>query len=453
MRTRLLLPSVALLSLATACGSGGGGGSGGAGASGATGSATGAGTGGPGATGSGTGSGTASTGSGTGTGGAGSCLGSAVLSALGHPHVLAGVATTDAVAASAPFDVRYQYISGNVPDGNGPCGSCASGCTTHGQSCANAAGGCGWWGCWQYDQDPPGAYVRNFVATAKTEGAVPMFTYYMALQASGVAEGAPEVDVMNDPAFLARYLADFRFLLQQIGNDVAIVHVEPDFWGYAEQKSSDPHQLPAAVPTANPTDCASEEATIAGLGRCMIAMSHQYAPNAKIGLHGSAWATKIAVLTSSDPGLDVAGEATKLATFLHEAGPSADLVVVDLSDRDAEYYQSINQNVWWDATNATLPNFHQAFAWSKALSEGLGLPHLWWQVPVGNMSLPGGTDHWKDNRVDYFFAHWDEVAAAHGIGAAFGAGMSGMTTPETDGGNLVMKTQAYAAGGYQKLCP
>ncbi len=440
-----------LSSIVAACGNGGAtSGSGGTGASGSSG---------PGA-GPGAGSGTAgtagtagTTSTGAGSGGAGACLGSKILNELGHDHVLTGVTTTDAVASSAKFDVRYQYISGNVADGSGPCASCASNCTTKGTSCANAAGGCGWWGCWQYDQDPPGAYVRNFVATAKSEGSVPMFTYYMALQASGVAEGAPEVDVMNDASFLARYLADFRFLLQNIGNDAAIVHVEPDFWGYAEQKNDDPHQLPAAVPTANATDCASEEASIAGLGRCMIAMARKYAPNVKIGLHGSAWATKIAVLQNTDPSFDVAGEAAKLAAFLKEAGPSADLVVVDLSDRDAQYYESIGQNVWWDDTNATLPNFHQAFAWSKALSEAASLPHLWWQVPVGNMSLAGGTDHWRDNRVDYFFAHWGEVAAAHGLGAAFGAGMGGMTTPETDGGNLVSKTQAYASSGYTPLCP
>ena len=61
------------------------------------------------------------------------------------------------------------------------------------------------------------------------------------------------------------------------------------------------------------------------------------------------------------------------------------------------------------------------------------------------------TTQWTDNRVDYFFTHTDEVAAAHGVGMLFGAGATGMTTPSTDNGNLVSKTQSYAASGGQAL--
>jgi len=280
-----------------------------------------------------------------------------------------------------------------------------------------------------------------------------MITYYEVLQASGVNEGKPEVTIMNDPTFAGKYFADFRFFLKQIGNSKAIVHVEPDFWGYAQQSNNDPHQIPAAV-SANSTDCAGLEETFAGLGRCFVKMARTYAPNAKISLHGSAWATNMDVLQNASASFDVAGEAAKLASFMKEAAPDADLVVIDASDRDAEYYQSMGRNTWWDNTNATLPNFHQAFAWSKALSEGYGKPNLWWQVPVGNMSLPGGANHWKDNRLDYFFAHWDEVAASHGVGAAFGAGQGDQTNPETDGGNLVTKTKAYyGTSGKPVVCP
>ena len=46
-----------------------------------------------------------------------------------------------------------------------------------------------------------------------------------------------------------------------------------------------------------------------------------------------------------------------------------------------------------------------------------------------------------------------ELAAAHAVGAAFGAGASACTTPETDGGNFVAKAKAYYASGGQSLCP
>ena len=77
---------------------------------------------------------------------------------------------------------------------------------------------------------------------------------------------------------------------------------------------------------------------------------------------------------------------------------------------------------------------------------------LWWQLPVGNMNLPNQTNAWKDNRVDYFFGHTDELAASHAIGMAFGAGDGNQTTPESDGGNLLSKLNAYAASGGQAYC-
>jgi len=160
------------------------------------------------------------------------------------------------------------------------------------------------------------------------------------------------------------------------------------------------------------------------------------------------------VFGNSDAKLDVVGEAKKMATFLTALGAQdGDFIVSDPSDRDAGYYQSTGRNTWWDATNATLPNFHQAFTWTKALAEAISLPIFLWQIPVGNMSQTNTTDHWQDNRLDYFFAHMDEVVAAHVVGLFFGAGATGMTTPETDGGNFVAKTTAYRAAGGAKICP
>lgn len=50
-------------------------------------------------------------------------------------------------------------------------------------------------------------------------------------------------------------------------------------------------------------------------------------------------------------------------------------------------------------------------------------------------------------------AHFSELAAAHVIGVAFGAGAGDQTDPDTDGGNLTTKMKAYVASGGQALCP
>ena len=410
--------------------------------------------------GSGTGGGIG-TGSGTGASpadGGGACIGSSLLAALGKPHLLVGGSMQAATASLAPFDVQYIYISGGFDDGTGPCASCASGCSAAGKTCANSGGGCAWWGCYQDDQVPPGAFVRGFDAAqaALQPPAIPMYTYYQILQASGVAEGAPEVTLAaTRPALMARYFADWRFLLQQIGAAQALLHIEPDFWGYAQQQAADPTTAMASVASANPTDCASQPDTIAGLGKCMIAMARKYAPRALVALHASAWSTGMDVSVNTSPTFDVAAEARKTAAFLAACGEGdADFVVVETSDRDAGYDQIVEKRmVWWDPANAALPDFHQDLAWVKALTEALSKPALYWQTPLGNMSLNNTANHYTDNRVDYFLAHMSELADAHAIGAVFGAGAGDQTAPESDGNNFVSKARAYAKAGGQGLCP
>ena len=424
-------------------GGGGSGGSGGAGAATSGGAGGSAGAGGSGGSG---GSGAATS----------ACMAGDFINALGRDRLLVGASMDDSEASQAPFGGRYQYLAGGLFDGTAPCASCASGCTSGGVDCANSGPGCNWWGCWQWDQDPPGRFVVGFADTAQGQSPaqIPMITYYLLLHASGLPEGTQQVAAANDATFLSRYLADWRFLNQTIGDRVVLLHIEPDFWGYTQHVDEDPHAVPAAVTAANPTDCGSMEDSIAGLARCMIAMTRAYAPNAKVALHASPWATQRDVFLNSDPTFDVAAEAERLGDYLLALGADAgDFLAADMSDRDAAWYESQGQDRWWDDTNATLPSFHQAFAWAKALAERVGKPIVWWQIPVGHMGLPNQDQQWRDNRVDYLFAHPQEVVAAHGAGLFFGAGDGAQTNPATDGGNLIDHVKAYAAAGGATPCP
>ena len=389
-------------------------------------------------------------------GGAGNlaCLASSFLSDIGSTNkLLVGADMTESVAEMAPFDIRYLYLAGGLPDGTGPCSSCASGCTAAGVACANSGPGCEWWGCWQDDRLPPGQYVRDLISRTQSRGQLPLISYYELLQTSGVAEGSPEVAALTDATLMTRYFNDWRFVLQQIGTARALLHIEPDLWGYAEQLDSDPHGLAAAVTGANATDCAAQENSLAGFARCLVAMVRKYAPNARVGLHASSWGTGIDVHENTDPAFDLAGEARRAGDFLLACGAGgSDFVVVEASDRDAGYYKSIGKNTFWDATNATLPDFQQAFDWTRFLTARIGRPALWWQLPLGNMSLPNIVQKWQDNRVDYFFTHAADVARTNAFGMVFGAGNSLQTNPSTDGGNFVTRVQQLAAQGGQPVC-
>jgi len=389
----------------------------------------------------------------------GSCLGASFLTALGKDRLIVGLTGSNTAAAAAPYDLRYVYLSGGLFTSSTPCTAC-------GASCQGA-----WWGCYN---TPPGAYATDFIASAEgaTPAQIPMFTYYEILQTaqatiSGFQEGTAEATVAaNNAGIMTRYYNDWRFLLQEIGQTKVILHIEPDFWGYVRQ-AGDPTTLPAVVGAANATDCQGLPSTIAGMGQCMIAMTRKYAPNALVGLQASAWNSA----GNTNASVDVTVDARAVATVLAACGQSSgDVVVVETSDRDAGYYQVVqSRDTWWDPTDTNLPDYAQDLKWIKALTEALGVPALYWQTPLGNAAQTNVANHYKDNRVDYFFggsasqvesgaavnvpAHWSELAAAHVVGVAFGAGAGDQTDPDTDGGNLAAKMNAYVTGGGQTLCP
>jgi len=378
------------------------------------------------------------------------CGAGGLMSSVGRKHLLVGFSGEDDVATKAPFDLRYQYLAGGIGDPS--------------QNCADY----GWWQCWEQNlgEPPHGYVVQDLVAKAQQNGAIAMFTYYEILQASGVPEGGAEVQqAAADPTFMKKYLTDFRTLLDRIGPGMAFIHIEPDFWGYAGQltipEGKDAHSLPAAVAASGDCPSSSFEQSIAGLGRCLIAMVRAHSPNAKVGLHASAWGTNFDVLLNTETSFDAQGQGQQLGQFLVSAGADlGDFVVADMSDRDAGCYQygpsawcpGAPRNTWWN-TDATLPDFSQAFTWSKAVAETVGRPILWWQIPVGNMNQNNSATHWQDNRVDYLFHHASDVVAGGGIGLAFGAGESHQTTPSTDGNYLVDMTNALASGGGVVICP
>ena len=318
----------------------------------------------------------------------------------GRDRLLIGGSMSDTPFAAAPFDLRYRYLAGDVPQG-GPCDDCASGCTVNGQSCANSQG-CAWWGCWQYDQEPPGRYVADHVTRTRAAGAIPMITYYIWFSVAGSVEGAPEIAALNEGARVSDFLADFRFLCEVLAESPSgpvLLHLEPDLWGYGHQVNDDPTQIPVALSAAGDPACSGLGDHFAGFARCMVAIARQVAPHVLVGLHASAWGAGHDALTTTEPGVDLTAHAQDTASYMLALGAAdTDLVVVEMSDRDAGF-----NNRWWDETNQTRPHFHQAIGWVQDLGDALGLAPLWWQVPYGHVGLENACDRYEDNRVAYVF--------------------------------------------------
>jgi hypothetical protein len=241
---------------------------------------------------------------------------------------------------------------------------------------------------------------------------------------------------------MGAYWQGAKLLFQRLGvfDKPAVVHLEPDFWGYVQQDSKgDPSSLKVLI-HGLADDCADQPEDLAGLGHCILTLARLYAPKTAVGFHASQWA----------------GDTASTVAFLSALGAAdADFVAMDMLDRDAGCFEAHtdpncqrNDGPWyWDESNATSPNFHDYLATAKQIGDGLKKPIIWWQVPFGVPSdTPGGTaGHYRDNRVHYIFNHVQEFIDAGGAGVAFGTGAGNQTFIDTDGNQFHDAVNAYYA--------
>jgi hypothetical protein len=366
------------------------------------------------------------------------CAAAELGTALGHDSLLVGGDMDDASFAAAKPDVRYHYATGGLPAG-GPPARCDDSYDLLGES---------WWGCWAQMQSlPPGVWVREFLTDTTAAGALPLISHYQWYFATGYSEGDEALAAFTNTTLVGAYLADFQFLCDSMGaaNVTALLHIEPDLWGFARASHASPTEIPVALSSAGLSVCAGLADNMAGLGQCMLRLVRAKAPKVLAAFHASGWAP----LGNTYPEFDLEGDAVETAAFLRTLGAAdADFIVVEMANCDAAQASGW----WYDDTNATLPNFTQAFTWTRKLSDELALPHLWWQIPYGNMSLDNTPGHFQDNRLDYFFDHPKEFAAAGAFGIVFGSGCGDPTMPDTDGGHFIARTEEYHAHGGTAFC-
>ena len=291
-------------------------------------------------------------------------------------------------------------------------------------------------GGWTEYNSPTGYYVTKHVEAAKARGVVPMFTLYQA-----AAWGDGNLSAMNDGSFMGKYWKGVRSMFERLGwaGVPAIVHLEPDFWGYAQKRGDDPWATPVQV-TAHVAECKDLPNNVAGFGKCMVRLSRKLSPKVAVGLSASTFGA----YTSSKP------DPWRVASFLNKVGGAeSDLVIVETLDRDAGCYERASDpnckrsgTFYWGQAQ-----FTEHLAWAKAIRQGTGKPLLWWQMPLGVASgtWGGWAGKYRDNRVQYLFSKPWEFAQAGGIGAVFGTGAPNQTTAKTDGGQFKNAVTRYLA--------
>jgi hypothetical protein len=298
-------------------------------------------------------------------------------------------------------------------------------------------------GGWRKWNAPDGEYALMVMREADALGAVPMFTYYKL---------AYEFEVKNysfitgEP--LHEYLGDMRVLFQKIAQfgKPVIVHIEPDFFGYAQQYAANQKksaaEIPAKVKYPDLPECSSSPENLVGIMDCVINMARALAPKAKIAFHASHWGDWYDM---NDPNAPAQQKSYSVADFLKSMGADrTDFITLETSDRDAGFFEAQGKpGGYWTSVKDAAGHLR----WVGFISERLQKPVLWWQMPHGvPSSTPGGTpSHYRDNRVPLFYGMIPDLIRLGGFGMVFGAGAKDQTTSDTDGGQFKRFNDKYQA--------
>jgi hypothetical protein len=311
---------------------------------------------------------------------------------------------------------------------------------------------------WIYWNSPSGAFATYYMNASNANGYIPVFTYYELLQSlpsTGTNESSRDFSNLNDTSTMNAYYANFKLLMQLAGTfgKPVVVHVEPDFWGYMEQRAAggDASTLTASVATSGFTELAGLPNTVQGFAYALLKLRDMYGPNAILATHASMWSSGTDIASDTRSTINAATEADRTAAFLNSAGISSnpygstwDLVFNDVDDHDAGWWEqqgadNASFTHWWDPTNTVFPNFNRYLSWVAELRARTGRPQVVWQVPVGNqyfLTMNNTCGHYQDNVGPYFISHASSLYSSGLIAVLFGAGNACQTSywdQQTDG--------------------
>jgi hypothetical protein len=320
---------------------------------------------------------------------------------------------------------RYQYLTGGVDTGHG-------------------------WSTW----NPDGSFVTNYVKDSRKVGRTPVLTYYQLLQSKPDRGGSePDKDLANlaDPDLMRAYYADLALALTRAraaaGGRLVILHVEPDLWGYVQQraKGDDAATVPAAVARSGDPRLAGLPDTAAGFAQAVVRLRDQLAPHVALAWHMSTWGTGVDPVQQNPTLPTVDGLAARSAKFYASLHAPFDAIFSDPSDRDDGFDDKVNGD--GGKSRWTKGDYDRDVRWLNDLHNATRLPLVEWQIPLGNRHLPNTWGRYRDTHVETLLGDRRLLIRYRNAGVVallFGGGADGTTNERTDGGIFRRLAQRYA---------
>jgi hypothetical protein len=351
-----------------------------------------------------------------------------------------------ALRGVAPFAYRYQYLAGGANTGTG-------------------------WSTW----NPNGHFVTYYIQDSLAHQFTPVFSYYMIYQSQpGITQGEADgvYNNLNNTATMTAYYNDLKLFFQRAGafpNDRVILHVEPDMWGYIQQRSSndDATTVSVRVAATGLAELAGLPNNARGLAQAIDRLRDQYAPNVVLGYHMSTWGTGNNPIYSNPSDSSLDNLATRAGNFFNSLAGGFDVTFTDASDRDAafkQYQYGDGGAAWWDSED-----YRRNVRFFGKFSDVAQQRIIQWQIPLGNTKMRAVNNtwnHYQDNHVEWLLddatrAHLQDYVDAGVIAFLFGRGANGatcacdangdgVTNPSPINGNNLMSLSADDDGGFFK---
>lgn len=332
----------------------------------------------------------------------------------------------------------------------------------------------GWLNNWGWGA-PDGSWGLGYMRESASQGYMPVVQYYVMNGVSGYNESAFLATAQN-AGKMADYFNQWKVLMQR-ARDFAqpvVIMVEADGFAFLQQQSGGNPNAYAAVAASGVPELAGLPNTVAGWGLAFLELRAAVgASNAILAMDVSGWATGkdlfyFSVTDALQPEVDKAfAFLAPLGLSANQTGATWDLLAQNPLDRDSDYYTTLGQNRWWDASDSasiSSRSFNRYAEWLRLWNVKAKKRWVLWQIPLGNSNHlnvynnGAARQGYKDNRPEYFFgangaAHRQKFADAGVVGLFFGAGASGMSSYSNDvytDGQLFMKSRAGAflnAGG------
>ncbi|MEM8863730.1 MAG: hypothetical protein AAGD96_35930, partial [Chloroflexota bacterium] len=384
------------------------------------------------------------------------------------------------MAVGSPEDARVwpperlEIGMADAPPGQRPDKFTMPNGLTYRQQYLSNGAGTGWTN-WNTDAN----FVKFYIQDSRDLGMISVFTWYNICQ-SGYGGGSngshpcysDEANTiqnnLQDSVIMYQYWEDMKLFFQkaaELPDETVILHVEPDLWGHAHllTTSNDATQTPYTVKVGDSghPDLSGLPNNLQGYAQAIFRLRDlNGASNVKIAYHMSTWGVRDDFVFSNPDEAALIDFAEESVQFYQSIGQPFDLTFFEMRDRDAGYYEFINQkpDAWWNQND-----YDSHIKWIETYTARTEHQVMLWQLPYGNTKkdvLDNSWGYYQDNIVETLLDESDYATLkryrdAGVVALIFGQGAPGTTCPcdadqngsIDDGGYFLEVAEKYIQNG------